>query len=201
MTKKTREYYLAPFRIIKDHKMEFVLWMVFVILAGQLGTIINIVSRCIFGDMTISQSLLADSVSGNFYTFSLVLIASLVGSYFIRLLVPDHPEYPEHRRLIVPFVALALMLMLFSAVFFSFQTRDYGVEWKSVAPELIRIDICQVIFFALTVIVAIFAFGLDRMYKHREYDEMAKYRNEENKNVAALCADDRLNIPSGGPKL
>lgn len=198
MKNKTLEYYLGPFCIIRKHKMEFVLWMVFVILAGQLGTIINIVSRCIFGDMTISQSLLADSVSGNFYTFSLVLIASLVGSYFIRLLVPIQPE---HRRLIVPYVALALMLMLFSAVFFSFQTRDYGVEWKSVEPEMIKVDICQVIFFVLSVIVAIYAFGLDRMYKHKEYDEMAEYRDDENINVAALCADDRTNIPSGGPRL
>lgn len=198
MTKKTREYYLAPFHIIRKHKMEFVLWMIFVIFAGQMGTIINIVSRCIFGDMTISQSLLADSVSGNFYTFSLVLIASLVGSYFIKLLVPTRPE---HRRLIVPYVALALMLMLFSAVFFSFQTRDYGVEWKSVAPEMIKIDVYQTIFFVLSVIVAIYAFGLDRMHKHDEYNDMAEYRNNENSNVDALRTSNPTNIPSGGPRL
>lgn len=198
MKNKTLKYYLAPFWIIRKHKLEFALWMVFVIFAGQMGTVINIVSRHIFGEMTISQSLLADSVSGNFYTFSLVLIASLVGSYFIRLIVPVNPE---HRRLIVPFVAISLVLMLFSAVFFSFQTRDYGVDWKAVAPELIQIDFWQVLFFSLSVLIAIYAFGLDRMHLHKEYDEMAEYRENEDNNVASLRADVPTNNPSGGPKL
>ena len=189
--KERLKYYFAPFKIICEHWMEFLLWLVFVIIAGQLGTLINIVSRCIFNNMSISQSLLSDSSSGNFYTFSLVMISSLVGTFFIRLLVP---AMPEHRRIIVPFVAVSFIIMLFSAVFFSFQTnQSVGIDYKGVKPADISIDWWQLGAFLISVFIAVYAFGLERLHKHREYNEMTEYHNREKENVDNLINREPIN--------
>ena len=76
---------LVPFIVCFNHKIEFFLWVMFVFVAGQLGTIINVVNRTLFHDWTISQALYPDSVSGSFYTYALVLIASLIVPLFTRI--------------------------------------------------------------------------------------------------------------------
>ena len=68
----------VPFIVGFKHKVDFFLWGMFVIVAGQLGTIINVVNRTLFQnpDWSFPQALYPDSVFGSFYTYALVLIAS-----------------------------------------------------------------------------------------------------------------------------
>lgn len=79
-------YLKSIVEVVWKHRLDFFLWFLFVVIAGQLGTIINFINRCVFDRWTLSQSLLADSVSGNFYTFALVLVTSTIGNIFIKLI-------------------------------------------------------------------------------------------------------------------
>ena len=91
MNIKVLLYLKSVVEVIWKHRLDFFLWLLFVVIAGQLGTIINFINRCVFDGWALSQSLLADSVSGNFYTFALVLVTSTIGNIFIKLtLQPDY---------------------------------------------------------------------------------------------------------------
>lgn len=172
-------YLKSIIEVVCKHRLDFFLWFLFVVVAGQLGTIINFINRCVFGEWALSQSLLADSASGNFYTFALVLVTSTIGNIFIKLTCKSEHD---HRKAIVVFVALCIFLMLFDAVFFSFATQGYAVEYKNVATANIRFDWWQIVFFILAIIAAILSFGLERIDGHKEYN----YLDDENKTVRDL---------------
>lgn len=173
-------YLKSIVEVVWKHRLDFFLWFLFVVVAGQLGTIINFINRCVFDDWAISQSLLADSVSGNFYTFALVLVTSIIGNIFIKLACKSEHD---HRKAIVVFVAICFFLILFDAVFFSFATQDYAKEYKNVNIIDIHIDYWQIAFFILAILAAIFSFGLERIDRHSEYD----FLDQENRNVKKLA--------------
>ena len=177
-------YLKSILEVVWKHRLDFFLWFLFVVIAGQLGTIINFINRCVFGGWALSQSLLADSVSGNFYTFALVLVTSTIGNIFIKLTCKSEHD---HRKAIVVFIALCLFLMLFDAVFFSFATQDYAVEYKNIKAENIHFDWWQLSFFILAIFAAILSLGLERMDGHKEYN----YLDEENKTVTKLVKNEQ----------
>lgn len=177
-------YLKSIIEVVCKHRLDFFLWFLFVVVAGQLGTIINFINRCVFGEWALSQSLLADSASGNFYTFALVLVTSTIGNIFIKLTCKSEHD---HRKAIVVFVALCIFLMLFDAVFFSFATQGYAVEYKNVATANIRFDWWQIVFFILAIIAAILSFGLERIDGHKEYN----YLDDENKTVRDLVRNEQ----------
>ena len=184
MNTKVLLYLKSIVEVVWKHRLDFFLWFLFVVIAGQLGTIINFINRCVFGGWYLSQSLLADSVSGNFYTFALVLVTSTIGNIFIKLTCKSEHD---HRKAIVVFVALCIFLMLFDAVFFSFATQGYAVEYKNVATANIRFDWWQIVFFILAIIAAILSFGLERIDGHKEYN----YLDDENKTVRDLVRNEQ----------
>lgn len=177
-------YLKSIIEVVCKHRLDFFLWFLFVVVAGQLGTIINFINRCVFGEWALSQSLLADSASGNFYTFALVLVTSTIGNIFIKLTCKSEHD---HRKAIVVFVALCIFLMLFDAVFFSFATQGYAVEYKNVATANIRFDWWQIVFFILAIIAAILSFGLERIDGHKDYN----YLDDENKTVRDLVRNEQ----------
>lgn len=180
-------YLKSIIEVVWKHRLDFFLWFLFVVVAGQLGTIINFINRCVFGGWTLSQSLLADSASGNFYTFALVLVTSMVGNIFIKLTCKSEHD---HRKAIVVFIALCFFLMLFDAVFFSFATQGYALEYKKVLDTNINCDWWQLAFFFLAILAAILSFGLERIGGHEEYN----YLDEENKAVKKLATNEQQPI-------
>lgn len=180
---------ISPFEVILQHKVEFTLWFTFVIFAGQLGIIVNLISRCFFTDIDYRISIYIDSLSGNFYTFSLVLIASLLGPIFIRNLKKEEKEF---RKLVMLFIALLIFLLLFNAVFFSVATRDVIDQYKTLDASQLKVDMPQLVFFVLSILVAIYAFGVERLPLHKEYDDLNRaleegdFKQANDKEIATL---------------
>ena len=75
---------ILPLKVILLKKGTFFLWFLFTIIAGLLGPIINIANNCGFNNLPIGISIFEDSRAGTFYTFSIVLIASAIGSLFLN---------------------------------------------------------------------------------------------------------------------
>lgn len=73
-----------PFKVVTEKKDEFFIWFLFTIVAGQIGIIANIIVRYYANSTPISTSIFFDSNNGSFYTFSIVLVASLLGPLFIN---------------------------------------------------------------------------------------------------------------------
>lgn len=57
----------APLFICSKHAVEWFLWLMFVVIAGQLGTIINVIQRWLFGGWDFMTAFCPDSASGSFY--------------------------------------------------------------------------------------------------------------------------------------
>lgn len=174
----------VPFKTIKKHKVDFFLWFLFVILAGQLGTIINVICRVTYGDWSLLESLYVDSLYGNYFTFALVLMASILGPIFIRLINKNKGK-TEFRTIVILFTSFLIILIFFTGICLSVSTQQ-----KVQKPDHISFkpsDIIQIVLFIISIIMAIYYFGIEKMSDHDElkvYDD--DYLKKENKNVDKL---------------
>ena len=180
---KIIDYLKAPFVAAFRDGWEYFLWILFLIVAGQLGTIINIINRCAFHGWHLKNSLLADSVSGNFYTFSIVLVTSVLGSLVINFI---SRKSHEHKRVTITAIVLTFLFCLINAVFFSAATQDFASEYESVPKSKISIDWWQLLFYVLSLFVATYLFGLERIGRYRDFDRLEVYGKGEKNNIKKL---------------
>lgn len=181
---------ISPFCICWEYKVESFIWMMFVIVAGQLGTIINLIRRWGFGDWAFLPALGPDSASGSFYTFALVLIASLLASIFIRFIKKETPEY---RNISAVYLTILIFSLVICAIFYSFATNDFeSIDFSKLGNKDMSVDWKQLVFFILSIIFAWYSFGLTHLCFHEDslhlddYQEMDdNSRNELSKKISS----------------
>ena len=188
---------LNPIYICKFHKVKTFLWFMFVIVAGQLVTIINIIQRTVFDNWPIGRALIPDSLSGNFYTFSLVLLASLLGPLFIDFIKDEKPHY---RKIGMVFVTILIFTIILCAVFYSFATHNISnsnIDYNNLRNSDICVDIPQLIFYICALVFARYYFGYSLLEHHEKdihlSDEEYRDREElekENLSEQALTVTD-----------
>lgn len=157
---------LAPFLICFEHKIEFFLWVMYVIFAGLLGVVINVIRRVIFLNWDIMPAIAPESSSGSFYTFSLVLIASLLAPLFISFIKKEKPHY---RNIGAVFVTILILSLVLCAVFYSFATQSItNLDYSEFKNADMRLDWPQFIFFVLALLYSWYSFGYSLMDRHEE---------------------------------
>lgn len=183
---------LCPFLVCLQHKIETFLWMMFVIFAGQLGTLINIIRRSVFLHWDVSVALIPDSVSGSFYTFSLVLIASLLAPLFVSYSKGDKPNY-QHIGMVL--ITLMIFTMIFCAVFYSFAASDSvtAVDYSKLTCDDVKVDGWQLAFFIIAIVFAIYCHGLSLLKLHEPELHMSMEHfmkeNEEKEQIVEKSAE------------
>lgn len=181
----------GPFLICFKHGSEFFIWALFVIVAGQLGTIINIINRSIFQGWTFCEALYPDSATGNFYTYSLVLIASLIAPIFTRIKNNDKPMFST---ISMVFSSMLIFAMILCAVFFSNASQTIPpLDYQTFKGLSFVLDVKQFIFVFLAIIFAWYAYGFSLMVKNQELlqldDSYAHKQDERVKEVAKKAVD------------
>lgn len=157
---------LAPLETLLFHKVELFLWFSFVIVAGLLGVIINIIKRCIFDGWDFFVALGPDSAAGSFYTFSLVMISSLIYPLFSRFIKSEKPEY---RKIHIVFITILIFTLLFCGIYYSFSTLNQPMEaYDGLHNNNMCIDYSQSFFFVLVIIFSVYSFGLTLIGQHEE---------------------------------
>lgn len=168
----------------------------FVIVAGQLGTIINIIQRTVFDNWQIKKALIPDSVSGNFYTFSLVLLASLLGPLFIDFIKDEKPHY---RKIGMVFVTILIFTIILCAVFYSFATHNISnIDYTNLKNNDICVDVPQLIFYICALVFAWYYFGYSLLAHHERdirlsdegYHELEESEKENLQEQASIVKDD-----------
>lgn len=146
-----------PFLLLFKHKLNLFIWLMFVIVGGQLGTIFNLISRCFIHQQSFQEALAQDSATGSFYIFSIVMYASLIGPLFIQVVNPKQPSY---RYISVVLLTLLIFALLFSSVFYAYVSQ-LGVEanLKTLNESQLPIDHAQLIFFFLAIIFSLYSLG------------------------------------------
>jgi len=181
---------VGPFMICKDHKVDMFIWLMFTLVASQLGTIINVINRVIFQGWNFQAALCPESASGNFYIFALVMISSLISPLFISILNKKEPTF---NKLKMVFVTSLFFTLIMAAVFYAFSSQNIEVlNFASLKNSDVTADGWQLAFFIITILASIYAFGLNYLNLHsNEYGDLADedYQENENKDVKKIESD------------
>lgn len=168
-----------------------VLWFVFSVGFSLIGTIINIIKFAVFNipkmpnapetiGEKIRMSIYLDSKTGTFYTFSIVLAASILYPLFECFI--KHEWHYTHLRVIT--IIVAILVLVFGGVFYSFLTigtTPYDYNLTHVHP-----DQWQLAFFILAIFVAAYSYGLGLMKEDDNHPQIDDYAENEEKELKAL---------------
>ncbi|MGI2112007.1 hypothetical protein ACRN9G_00195 [Shewanella frigidimarina] len=194
--KKPLRYVLDPFKIIKSNKMEFFIWFVFTILAGQLGILVNIIIRYFTHSMSVGQSIYLDSYSGSFYTFSIAIAASALGPLFVNFIKNKKPEFTSIK---VVSIILIIFFLIISGVIYA------AVQMKSLSSTVnfqLAVDSPQLIVYLLAIFIGLYTYCLLKIetpdYEHLD-DSYSEQDDEIVKEV--VTESNKLKADSSGVKL
>jgi DMSO reductase anchor subunit len=151
------EHLFHPFKIIRENISEFFIWILFTVIAGQFGILANLIVRSYTSDITITQSLLEDSLNGSFYTFSIALVASMLGPIFIEIIKSKTLTF----RTLKTFTIIVSVFYLFIAgvIYASVQSNN---SVSQLATDL-GIDYSQIVVYVIALLFAIYGYCVLRL--------------------------------------
>lgn len=169
------------------------LWFVFSVGFSLIGTIINVIKFAVFNIPQIDKapsslgeriltSIYLDSKSGTFYTFSIVLAASILYPLFESFI--KHEWHYTYLRVIT--IIVAILVLVFGGVFYSFSTISLPQIGNGVSR--LCLDKCQLVFFLLAILVAAYSYGLGLMKEDDNHPELDDYADKDDREMKALAA-------------
>ena len=168
------------------------IWFCFTICGGLIGVIINLIQRCVYGDQSIADSLTRDAETGFFYTFALVLTASLLSPVFLKII---HNKEIGFRKMKIGFVVISIFVMLFAGLFYSNHMLMFSGDIKRN---------WQTAFIIIAIVLALYSMGLtyidDEPNKHDDindnlwYSESVKNEQKRTSNSANTITETPDNI-------
>ena len=186
-----------PLEVIKENRLIFFIWFLFTVLAGQIGVFSNFIIRVLNGNLTFSQSLYLDSINGSFYTYSIALLASVLGPLFVNL-IENHPTKFKSIKIIA--IITSIFTLYFAGVFYSSSSSK---NFSNVLKELsYRIDWWQLIFLIISIFIAIYSYSVLRLEnnydKYKELDDSFSNQDDEqveelNKEIVEIKTDSKGN--------
>ncbi|SDD32210.1 hypothetical protein [Williamwhitmania taraxaci] len=179
-----------PLSVITDNRSEFTIWFLFTIVTGQIGIIANMIIRHYTYSTSISESIFVDSQNGSFYTFSIALVASLLGPLFINLLNSSKFSF---KTLKIYTIIFSIFFLFFAGIVYAVIQSKNGFENKNL---VLKIDWTQLLMYILALIIVIYGYCIIRLendplkYKfiddplfNEKDDEDVNERIEESKKV------------------
>lgn len=162
-------YIFDPFKVIKDNKLEFFIWFVFTILAGQLGILANIIIRYFSHSMSISQAIYLDSASGSFYTYAIAVAASALGPLFANFIKNKKPEFTSIK--IVFIIVVMFFLILSGIIYAAVQIKALSASGIPMDVNL-TLDMPQLTIYVLSIFIGLYTYCLLKIstpgYEHLE---------------------------------
>ena len=171
----------------------FVLWFIFTVGLSLIGTIANIIKIAFLNIPRIDEkytfwdrvvySVSQDCKSGTFYTFAIVLVASMLYPLFEGFLKHEF-NYINARVLSI---IAALLLLVFGGMFYSFSS--VGNKTFVESGELISyVDWYQFGFLLLAIIVASYSFSVGLMIEDKDnpHPEIDDFADVDSQNVERL---------------
>lgn len=168
-----------PFVTVYQNLYTLFLWFLFSIIAGLLGPLLNVIRYCFMDDSEhpILKAIYNDSYYGSFYTFAIVLTASLLGS----LLIKWKDDYKQNFRRIKVFAAsISIFVVMIGSVCYSFATLANGDSIAEFDYEMLVTDKPQLVLFLLSIVLAIYCQGVNLM------DQNPKAHDKANEDDAIM---------------
>lgn len=188
-----------PFKVIREDKSEFLIWFIFTILTGQLGIFANMIVRYYANNTTLQNSIYIESINGSFYTFSIAIIASLLGPIFINFVKSDKIQF----RTLKTFTIIIAIFYLFMAgtIYAAIQSKDKSF----MSFDNINIDFTQFLIYFLALIFSAYCYSILKLessklnFNHIN-DPLFNEQNDENVEEL-LNSEQSLNQDPNGIEL
>ena len=171
---------ITPLETIGESKIEFTVWFLFTVIAGQLGIIFNIIYRSIFSSYSLEQAIYMDSINGSFYTYSIALLATSIGIIFVNFFENRVIQF----KVVKIFTLMAVLFSwLFASIFYAYsQSKETSLSFENMS---FQIDTAQSFFFLFPIFIAIYAFSVIKLelnaqkYSELETENYAKKDDEQ----------------------
>lgn len=154
-----------PFKIIGENISEFIIWILFTIVAGQFGILANVIVRNYTNDTTISDSILLDSNNGSFYTFSIALVASMLGPIFIRIIDSKVLVFKTLKTFTIIFSIFYLFIA--GVIYASVQSKNSN----NISFSNLSIDTSQISIYIIALILVTYGYCILRLERRKEQFE------------------------------
>lgn len=156
---------LKPFKIIPVIKPVFFIYLVTGIVVGQIGILFTLVKDY----RLFVNSLVTNLSSGNFYTFSIALLASSIAPLFIEYISEEEIKFKIYK--IISLVCVIFFLMLPMTYFFS--SLNTIKDSFTGNPIVEQLDIAQLTFYSFSIILSIYIFCITYLkYDPESYSEL-----------------------------
>ena len=179
---------ITPLGAIGESRIEFAVWFLFTVIAGQLGIIFNIIYRSIFSSYSLKQAIYMDSINGSFYTYSIALLATSIGIIFVNFFENTIIQF----KVVKIFTLMAVLFSwLFASIFYAYsQSKETPLNFENMS---FQIDKAQSFFFLFSILIAIYAFSVIKLELNAQ-----KYSALETENYATKDDEqvERLNSSS-----
>jgi len=188
-----------PFKVIIENKSDFLIWFLFTILTGQFGIIANLIVRYYTSGTSLTSSMYIESANGSFYTFSIALIASLLGPVFIDFIKSERIKF----RTLKTFTIIISIFYLFitGIIYASIQSKSKALP----ILENIDIDFSQTLIYVFAIVFASYGYCILRLeFSNLNFNQIDDplFNEQNDKNVdEILVAEPLLNEDPNGIQL
>lgn len=172
---------LKPFEVISENKTEFFIWSLFTLFAGQLGIITNLIIRVFGTQVGFKESLYLDALAGNFYLYSIAIIASMLGSVFTTFLNAKETSF-RHIRIIAS--SVLVLFLVFNAIVYSATQLRNSVKIET--NFYYTFDWLQLGFYVISMMFSVYCFCLIKLYLPKYLVLSDDYGTKETKEVDEL---------------
>jgi hypothetical protein len=150
---------IKPFKIIKQIKPVFLLFIIMSIIIGQIGIIGSITLGATETSLSMRELLIINLDAGNLYTFSIALIATSFNQYFIDFLIEEEVLFKKYKIILaVISIALIIFMTLFYSVHQLHSLEKSLIKTESTIPKSLLLDWAQIVFYILCIILSIYMF-------------------------------------------
>ncbi len=150
---------IKPFKIIKQIKPVFLLFIIMSIIIGQIGIIGSITLGATETSLSMRELLIINLDAGNLYTFSIALIATSFNQYFIDFLIEEEVLFKKYKIILaVISIALIIFMTLFYSVHQLHSLENSLIKAESAIPTSLRLDCLQIVFYIICIILSTYMF-------------------------------------------
>ncbi|EGQ8739896.1 MULTISPECIES: hypothetical protein [Vibrio harveyi group] len=189
---KPLQYIVDPFKVIKNDKLEFFIWFVFTIFAGQLGILANIIIRYFSHSIPVSQSIYLDSAAGSFYTYAIAIAASALGPLFANFIKNKRPEFTSLK--IVSIILVIFFLVLSGVIYAAVQIKSLTSEPLSLDLVL---DVPQFTIYVLAIFIGLYTYCLLKI-SSPDYSHLDDSFNEQDDATVKEVVSDSKKLKDDG---
>lgn len=150
---------IKPFKIIKQIKPVFLLFIIMSIIIGQIGIIGSITLGATETSLSMRELLIINLDAGNLYTFSIALIATSFNQYFIDFLIEEEVLFKKYKIILaVISIALIIFMTLFYSVHQLHSLEKSLIKTESTIPKSLLLDWPQIVFYIICIILSTYMF-------------------------------------------